>query len=140
MKTFLLSAYACEPEKGSEPGVGWNWALELAKKHKVVVITRENNKQAIQQYLSRHSCANLSFAFCDLPSKLSFFKKGQKGLHLYYFLLPACKENDENHTGRLCDDGDVRELMASHVYALASMRFYLGAGWWRGRDPEATVV
>src|SRR6185295_12842005 len=23
----LLSAYACEPSKGSEPGIGWNWAL-----------------------------------------------------------------------------------------------------------------
>lgn len=22
----LVNAYACEPDKGSEPGVGWNWA------------------------------------------------------------------------------------------------------------------
>ena len=27
---ILLSAYACEPHKGSEPGIGWNWAIQLA--------------------------------------------------------------------------------------------------------------
>ena len=26
MKKILLSAYACEPNKGSEPGVGWEWS------------------------------------------------------------------------------------------------------------------
>ena len=27
---ILMSAYACEPGKGSEPGVGWRWAIETA--------------------------------------------------------------------------------------------------------------
>ena len=27
---ILLSAYACEPNRGSEPGLGWRWALEIA--------------------------------------------------------------------------------------------------------------
>ena len=26
----LISAYACEPNKGSEPGVGRNWGLLMA--------------------------------------------------------------------------------------------------------------
>ena len=43
MKTILVSAYACEPLKGSEQGVGWNWVLQLAKKNNVHVITRANN-------------------------------------------------------------------------------------------------
>ena len=35
-KKILLSAYACEPNEGSEPGVGWNWAIELKKlRHKI---------------------------------------------------------------------------------------------------------
>ncbi len=38
---ILLSAYACEPNKGSEAGIGWNWVLEIAKRgHNVTVITR----------------------------------------------------------------------------------------------------
>jgi hypothetical protein len=28
---LLVSAYACEPNKGSEPGTGWRWALETAR-------------------------------------------------------------------------------------------------------------
>ena len=31
MKTILISAYGCEPLKGSEAGVGWNWVLQMAK-------------------------------------------------------------------------------------------------------------
>ena len=36
---ILLSAFACAPNTGSEPGVGWRWAIELAKQHEVVVVT-----------------------------------------------------------------------------------------------------
>jgi Glycosyltransferase len=35
----LLSAFAFAPNVGSEPGVGWRWAVELAKQHEVTVVT-----------------------------------------------------------------------------------------------------
>lgn len=36
---ILLNAYACEPNRGSEPGVGWHWAIELSKdKNKEVLL------------------------------------------------------------------------------------------------------
>ena len=42
---ILLSAYACEPNKGSEKGVGWHWAIEIAHRgHEVWVIKREKNR------------------------------------------------------------------------------------------------
>ena len=28
---ILLSAYACEPNKGSEPEIGWQWVINLSK-------------------------------------------------------------------------------------------------------------
>lgn len=34
---ILLSAYSCHPNKGSEPGVGWNWLKELSKDNEVWV-------------------------------------------------------------------------------------------------------
>jgi len=34
----LLSAYAISPDQGSEPGVGWNVAIRLAKYHDVTVL------------------------------------------------------------------------------------------------------
>ena len=59
----LLSAYACEPNKGSEPGVGWNWAIEIARLgHKVWVLTRANNQPSIDsKYLSLPEKNNLRF-------------------------------------------------------------------------------
>ena len=51
---ILVSAYSCEPNKGSESEVGWRWSLKLAEKgHKVFVVTRKNNKKNIQKYLKK---------------------------------------------------------------------------------------
>jgi glycosyltransferase involved in cell wall biosynthesis len=36
---ILLSAFAFAPNVGSEPGVGWRWAAELARHHEVTVVT-----------------------------------------------------------------------------------------------------
>jgi glycosyltransferase involved in cell wall biosynthesis len=85
---ILLSAYACEPNKGSEPGVGWNWAIEIARLgHEVWVLTRTNNRQTIELELSRQlRQSNLHFIYYDLPYWLRFWKQGLKGVHLYYFL------------------------------------------------------
>jgi hypothetical protein len=43
MKTVLITAYAVNPYKGSEDGVGWNISNEISKKYKVILITRKNN-------------------------------------------------------------------------------------------------
>jgi len=84
---ILLSAYACEPNKGSEPGVGWNWAIELAKLgHQVWVLTRSNNKANIDKESSlKKQLPNLKFVYYDLPNYLRFWKKGAFGVHAYYF-------------------------------------------------------
>src|SRR4029077_18277793 len=49
----LISAYACEPGKGSEPEVGWQWALQMARFHDVTVLTRTNNRSAIEAGLEK---------------------------------------------------------------------------------------
>jgi len=85
---ILLSAYACEPNHGSEPGVGWNWAVELAQLgHDVWVLTRESNKSSIETYFSNtKQSENLNFLFYDLPLWARWWKKGGRGIHFYYFL------------------------------------------------------
>ncbi|MCD8235782.1 MAG: glycosyltransferase [Prevotellaceae bacterium] len=84
--TILISAYACEPYKGSEQGVGWNWALQIAKRNKVIVITRSNNEPVISDYLMEHPMENITFHYCDVPNAIRRFKKGRKGVHWYYYL------------------------------------------------------
>ena len=85
---ILLSAYACEPYKGSEPSVGWNWTRELAKlNHEVWVLTRTNNKKTINHYYSKTpKPENLFFIYYDLPRWAKWWKKGQAGIHFYYLL------------------------------------------------------
>jgi hypothetical protein len=85
---ILLSAYACEPNKGSEPGVGWNWALELAKQnHRVCVLTRLSNRPSIESALaSSGEVPGLRFVYFDLPGWARWWKKGLRGIYLYYFL------------------------------------------------------
>lgn len=41
---ILVSAYACDPYKGSEPGVGWTAVCRMARKHDVCVITDCHNR------------------------------------------------------------------------------------------------
>ena len=81
-----MSAYACEPNKGSEPGVGWGMAQLMAKYHDVWVLTRANNYSAIQAHLDLHPSNTLHFVYFDLPSWLRWWKRGAKGVQLYYYL------------------------------------------------------
>ena len=82
----LVSAYACEPFKGSEPGVGWNWVAQIARFHEVWVITRQNNRASIERALSEHPIPNAHFVYEDLPPWARFWKKGARGVHFYYYL------------------------------------------------------
>lgn len=84
---MFISAYACEPYKGSEIGVGWNWVLQLSKKFEVWVLTRESNKENIEEWLSKQTDAvDIKFVYYDLPKALTVWKKGLRGVRLYYNL------------------------------------------------------
>lgn len=84
---ILLSAYACEPNKGSEPGTGWHWALELARiGHEVCVLTRANNRPVIEETLRKEPVPRVHFLYYDLPEWAKLWKKGQRGIYLYYLL------------------------------------------------------
>ncbi len=82
MRKILVSAYACEPGKGSEQSVGWNMALQLARKNEVHVITRANNREIIEDYLKHHSIPHICFHYYDAPFFLKF-KKKEKGVYWY---------------------------------------------------------
>jgi glycosyltransferase involved in cell wall biosynthesis len=87
MSRILLSAYACEPGKGSEPEVGWMWATELAAAgHEVWVITRAANRPAVETASAKQPRPELHFAYYDLPPWARRWKRGARGVHLYYGL------------------------------------------------------
>ena len=84
--TVLLSAYGCEPGKGSEAGVGWNWALQIAKEYEVYVVTRLKRKASIEKYVAEHGLENPKFIYVELPKPILWFKKGALGMNIYYLL------------------------------------------------------
>ena len=51
---ILMSAFACEPEEGSEPEVGWRWAMLMSEENEVVVVTQEKNRKHIEPFLERN--------------------------------------------------------------------------------------
>lgn len=98
-----MSAYACEPGKGSEPGAGWAWARAAALEHEVWVLTRENNRSAIEVALAEERELNLHPVYLDLSSRATRWKQGQRGVRLYYVLWQrkarqaAIQLHDEHH-------------------------------------------
>jgi glycosyltransferase involved in cell wall biosynthesis len=86
---ILVVAYACEPDKGSEPGVGWNMPQGIGRDHELVVLTRASNRAAIEGALAREAPAGLEharFLYYDTPPALRRYKKGRRGVHVYYLL------------------------------------------------------
>lgn len=82
----LLSAFACAPAKGSELGVGWNTARELASRHEVWVLTQSIHRPAIEAELARNPVPNLHFAYYDLPRWASWWHRGRLSKQPYYYL------------------------------------------------------
>ncbi len=84
---IFVSAYACEPGLGSEIGVGWHWVLEMSKTFDLWVLTRESNRETIEGWLKENELENCpNFLYYDLPKKWRFWKKGLRGVQLYYVL------------------------------------------------------
>lgn len=86
MKIFV-SAYACEPNLGTEMGVGWHWILEMSKYFELWVLTRESNRSNIENWmLESDKEYNIHFVYYDLPKVLRFWKKGLRGVRTYYVI------------------------------------------------------
>ncbi|WP_116106245.1 glycosyltransferase family 4 protein [Lewinella sp. IMCC34191] len=89
MKTILATTYAVNPYKGSEDGMGWNFVYQAARYNRVIAVTRENNRPAIERYMAEHPdpvYANIRYLYYDLPKHLRWWKRGSRGAMLYYLL------------------------------------------------------
>lgn len=97
----LLSAFACEPNLGSEEGVGWNMVVQSAKYHETWVLTRTFCRPFIEAELSRNPIPNLHFIYLE-PFGWSEDWKGRQGLiQLHYYLWQIwayfiAKQQDQN--------------------------------------------
>ena len=125
---LCLSLYACEPHRGSEPGVGWAWALGMAKRHETWVLTRANNREAIEAELDRLAITESErphFIWIDLPPWVCRLKKkGIVPVGLYYLLWQFAVRRAWDRTG-------IRVDIIHHVTFCSYM---IPGVWWRRRE------
>ncbi len=85
MKKIVLSAFACDPTKGSEPSHGWNWAIGLASKgFQVHCFTRIIGKDQIEAAPKPN---NIIFYYITLPfGGEKLYGSSTAGMYLYYII------------------------------------------------------
>ena len=65
---ILLSAYNCDPSRGSEHCVGWNWAYELTRAgQRVWVMTIPWGKAGIDKFLASTPMPGRTIVYVDMP-------------------------------------------------------------------------
>ncbi len=124
---ILLLAYACEPNRGSEPGIGWKWALQLAKdpNKEIYVLTRKNNQDVIDTYWSKKiKPTNLHFYYTDLGKFFIWAKQHGMPVNVYYALwLRKASEFSKTLNKEMCFD--VAHHITFGVFRDASMLYKL---------------
>ncbi len=86
MLKVLVNAYACSPNMGSEPGMGWNWCVNLAKYCELYIITegefRKNIERAIPQI---EQGKNMHFYYNPVPEKVRRMCWNQGDWRFYWY-------------------------------------------------------
>ncbi len=71
MLEVLVNAYACSPNMGSEPGMGWNWVSNLAKYCELFIITEEEFRDKIEAVVpTLPQGPNMHFYYNPVPEKV----------------------------------------------------------------------
>ncbi len=84
----LLSAYACLPGTGSEPGSGWNWAVHLAERGMDVhVLTVAEERERLNLYMAAHPNPRIKFSFVSASKRF----KHCGGMHYALWQWAAVK-------------------------------------------------
>ena len=123
---ILLSAYSCEPFRGTEAGHGWNWAYELAQLgHSVFVVTRPVGRAGIEAFLAAFSCPNLHFVYVDSPHLSLRFGALRPILECIPWQLSALAA-----ARKICAENDIQIV---HHITWGSL--HVGSKLWKLRKP-----
>ena len=88
---ILLTAFACNPGQGSEPGNGWNWARCLAQRgHDVDLVTCSDGRGGIEAGIDRLGLATLYLHLVDAERRWPVPHAEARRLAGYEAWLTAC--------------------------------------------------
>ena len=103
---ILYIAYSCDPYKGSEDQIGWKIPFESAKNNNVYVITKEEQRSAVEHYLQKNNVNNIKFYFVDIPG---VYKKIYKGV-LYSGRLNIWQKRAFVLAKKICSNEDIEVI------------------------------
>jgi glycosyltransferase involved in cell wall biosynthesis len=84
-RRLLISAFACSPLWGSEPGIGWRWAQELAREYDVTVLTHAYFRGQIEPLVAARQAGGVRFEWFRVPG-VGGHPHRQLNSRIYYWL------------------------------------------------------
>jgi glycosyltransferase involved in cell wall biosynthesis len=93
--TVLLSAYACCPDRGSEPRYGWNYLLLHARVfRRVILVTSVQDHARVAEQLAAMDIRNVKMVVVRLGKRLDRLHDiPVGGIHLHYYLWLRAARN-----------------------------------------------
>lgn len=82
----LFIAFACEPERGSEPGIGWNCVYHASRTRPVWVITDALHRERMEAHLARTNERNINVIYYEVTRVGEWIWKRPFLLNFYYYL------------------------------------------------------
>ena len=71
MLKILVNAYSVSPNRGSEPGMGWNWCVRMARECELFIITEEEFREEIETVLPTiPQAGNMHFHFLPVSDRV----------------------------------------------------------------------
>ncbi len=85
MIKILINAYACAPNMGSEPGMAWNWIINLSKYCQLHIITEGEWQNEIETALyNLPQAENITFYYNPVSEKIRKICWNQGNWRFYY--------------------------------------------------------
>lgn len=86
MLSILISAYACSPNMGSEPGMAWNWCVNLAKYCELYIITEGEFRDNIENVIpTLPQGKNMHFYYNPVSDRIRKMCWNQGDWRFYYY-------------------------------------------------------
>ncbi|MFI3236464.1 MAG: glycosyltransferase family 4 protein [Lachnospiraceae bacterium] len=139
---ILYYAFSCDPNYGSDEGIGWRWPYYMSKYHEVHVLVRKDRRRGIEVYCEKHDIHDIHFHYCDIPDCVNFYYKLGKGFLAYQFLwqFPAyrCVKNlHGKHQFNIIHHVSTNDFrLIGYIYRIKNVRYFLGPIGGAQRTPE----
>lgn len=86
MLSILINAYACSPHMGSEPGMAWNWCINLAKHYELHIITEGEFRDKLESVIpTLPQGENMHFYYNPVSDEVRKMCWNQGDWRFYYY-------------------------------------------------------